>query len=194
MTREDIVKQVQVRLDELSPFDDIEEIPSIEYIDNLLDSSTDNVFRLLPPSKLPAEDLSHIKVNAGRMSGEYYAAMPVGYIKIASIMFDAWKKPVIYAADDSQKKLQSSEITMGKPNKPVVEERKRGSLTVLHMFSVPDGGVDPPLQMHIIMAKKPENCPDMLVDAIAWQCAADVLGSLGKNAEGAQTRVLTHGI
>ncbi len=196
MTREDIITQVQVRLDELSPFDDIEEVPAINYIDKLLDSSTNTVFRILPCHKLPADDLANSKLQKGDMDGEYYLDMLSTYIKFCEAKFTAWKRPVKRLASPSEEILQGSKYTMGKPDRPIVVENKRELIVKLHFFSVPDGGTNPTKTLFVISAKKPEDCPDLLVDAIAWQCASDVLISLGKEgfAKLAQEKVLTHGL
>ena len=190
MDRSDIIKQVQVRLDELSPFEDTEEVPSITYIDKLLDASTDAVFFILPTKKLPATDKSVMKLTKGKMKGEFYLVAPTGYIRLALVDFADWKRPVTEVADSFVEKLQGSVYTMGKPTRPVVTERKFGNTVSLHFFTLPS--VDSVMNLQLIMSMKPEDCPELLIDAIAWQCAADVLASLGKNNTVAKEKVLTY--
>jgi len=194
MNRLNIIKQVQVRLDELSPFDDTEEVPAIDYIDKLLDYSTDRVFRLLPYTKLPCVDNSLSRVTKVGDLGEYSLMMIDRYIKLGECKFDAWVRPVTKVASPFIESLQGSKYTMGKPNKPVITERKVGDLIELHFFSIPDGGPNPTKRLSIVISKKPEDCPENLIDAITWQCAADVLSSLGKESKYAQEKVLTYGL
>lgn len=196
MTREEIIQAVQVRLDELSPFDDIEEVPAINYIDKLLDASTDTVFRVLPYYKLPLSDQSMSRLTKGDMPGEWYLDMPDSFIKFGECKFKNWSRVVKKLADANSENLQGSIYTMGTPSKPVVVLRRAGSNQRLHFFSNKGGSSNSIKTLLIVVSKKPENCPDELVDAIAWQCASDVLISLGKNdaAKVAQEKVLTHGI
>lgn len=197
MTRELIIQAVQVRLDELSPFDDIEEVPAINYIDKMLDDSTRTVFRILPYTALPLNDLSQSKISEGQMTGEWYLDMNESFVKLGECKFKVWSRVVKNIADSNTEILQGSKYTMGTPSRPVVVLRKNTSNKQrLHFFSIPNGNASSEKSLFVVDYKLPEECPDELVDAIAWQCASDVLISLGKNdaAKVAQEKVLTHGL
>ncbi len=180
MVREKIIEAVKVRINELGVFDDINEMPELDYIDKLLDDSTEHVFRLLPYNKLPLTNLSDSQLtHVG--NGVYYLPMGEDYIKFAECKFDVWKRHVNRVATDNEKILQSSDITMGKPSRPVVVENKTDMGAELWFYSVPGDNLNK--RLFVVVLMKPEDCPDNLVDAIAWRCTSDYLLSIGKVAE-----------
>lgn len=176
MTRKEIIEAVKVRLNELSAFDDINEMPELAYVDRMLDDSTGALFRVLPYNKLPLTNLDTVGLtDAGY--GVYWLSLGVDYIKFGECRFASWKRSVRRVATAAEQVLQSSDITMGKPSRPVVVEHWGDAGAELWFYSVPDG--DLRKRLSVVNFVKPEGCPNDLIDGIAWQCASDVLMSMG---------------
>lgn len=190
--RNEIIKQVQLRLDELSPFDDIQDNPALHHIDLMLNDSTINLFRLLPYTRLPLKQVTG--GNAGPITGSWVIPLPADYIKLGIASLTGWVRDVTELADADTIKLQGSKYTMGKENKPVVYLKRDSSSAMLYLYST--SASEPTAKVYIVVAKKPEDCPDDLIDAIAWQTASDVLLSIGKNdlAKTAQEKAIQHGV
>ncbi|NOR87368.1 MAG: hypothetical protein GQ527_07150, partial [Bacteroidales bacterium] len=151
-----------------------------------------NLFRLLPYTRLPLTAVN--SVTSGPETGVYIVTLSDRFIKIGELKLTGWKRAVKKLATPDEEKLQVSKWTMGKEHKPVVVLRRNSSGAKLYLYS--SSSPNPTANGSVVEAKLPENCPADLIDAICWQCASDVLLSIGKNdlAKTAQEKALQHGV
>ncbi len=192
MDRKAIIKQVKVRLDELTPFDEsaitaVALIKPIEtYIDNLLDESTIDILKIAPLHLLNSVSFT-ADANSGIIenNGVGYVICPKDYVRLAHFKMRGWQRAVNdpITEDDPQYQLQYNKHTRGGKAKPVVCERydaEKGR--VLELFSIDNKTVE---YAYYIKRKKAEELQSDLTSALVWYCAYKVFQVMEMPQQGA---------
>ena len=178
MTRDNIIKKVKARIDELSPFSDEELNPAISLIDELLNDSTITILMILPLYLLEPETIDTTTLVSNDRIGKL--VLPNDFIRLYSFKMVGWSTEVSEAISthNPKYKLQKHKVTMGGTSKPVVVIKSTKTNKVLHYYSLPSGATHTVEEALYVKANLPENLTDNLTDFIAWQCASDVLLSM----------------
>lgn len=127
MTRTELIRAVQVKLEELSAFagglsvlaGSVDVKPITSYIDATLDESSDAARRLVPlhlinPTTIPGSMVSR--------EGIGYLPLPEDFLRLHTLKVDAWAREVNYCISTQHPSyaLQRNPHTRGRSEKPVV--------------------------------------------------------------------------
>lgn len=176
MTREEIIHKVQVKLEELSPYDDEVFLvsnnnvkPIKSYIDETLNDACNEVLMLLPHYviKNPAEiDDSELTIQ----DGVGYLPVPDDFLKLHTFSLKSWKRDVNIAIGvmNPAYRLQRNKYTRGKSEKPVVAINRNK----FELYSAAEG--DELVIASYIPMTLPENLDDKLVTYLVDYCAVKV--------------------
>ena len=146
MTREDLIKKVIVKIEEVSPFEHDEDLLAISYtpdsnvkpirayIDKTLDEACNDVLSIVPLHLIkPTDFLKDAQVEDG------YVRLPKDFLRLYAIRFAEWEREVNIPIVPTNPlyKLQWNKYTQGKPTKPVcaLNTNERGE-KVLEYWSV----------------------------------------------------------
>jgi hypothetical protein len=125
-TRQEIINQVLAKLDEITVFDDAQQVPTIALVDKLLNEAAIDMLRNAPlqfltPITLDTESSSlvHTKITN---EGYGYIVLPANFLRLYSFQMRTWRRPVSLAigVDNPKYRLQHNKITRGGIAKPVV--------------------------------------------------------------------------
>jgi hypothetical protein len=126
MTRQELIDQVLAKLDEITVFDDAQQVPTVALVDKLLNEATIDMLRNAPlhfltPTTVDVESSSieHTKI---LNEGYGYIVLPPDFLRLYSFKMMTWRRPVTLAisVDNPKYKLQYNKITRGGIAKPVV--------------------------------------------------------------------------
>lgn len=125
MFRSDIIEQVLAKLDEITVFDDAQQVPTVALVDKMLNESTINMLRHAPlqfikPTKINTD--SEVLNHQTREDGTGHIGLPDDFIRLYSFKMTPWLRPVSEAItiQHPKYKLQFNKITRGGIAKPVV--------------------------------------------------------------------------
>lgn len=125
-TRNAIINQTLAKLDEITVFDEAQQVPTVALVAKLLDEATIDMLRnaplhLLEPTKVNTESatLNHYK---DADNGWGYVGLPTDFLRLYSFKMEVWHRPVTKAISIESPKyaLQKNKITRGGLAKPVV--------------------------------------------------------------------------
>jgi len=123
MTRAQIAALALAKLDEISPYDTSDVIPSAALADKLMDESAKTMLRSVPlhlvkPKNLTILSPNHVYDNT---TGVGHIVLPTDYLRLYSFKLTEWSRSISVAITEQHPlfNLQKSRITRGKPNKPV---------------------------------------------------------------------------
>lgn len=142
-TRQEIINQVLAKLDEITVFDDAQQVPTVAMVDKLLDEATIDMLRNAPmhmllPTKVNTESstLNHYQ----NTDGWGYIGLPTDFLRLYSFKMTVWKRPVTQAISiqSPKYKLQKNPYTRGGIAKPVVAVNHLTEVNAGINFSDPD--------------------------------------------------------
>jgi len=174
MDRQAIIKKVQLKLDEITPYDS-GEIVNNSFVDELLDDSV-KTLQLKLPGYLSAPTNIGIASGTDNGDGTGFIQLPDDFIRLVTFKMAEWKIAVtIPITEDNPKyNLQKNTYLRGKPNKPIAVLRNifdSTSKKILEYYSVStDHTIERAMYIQSMVA---ELLPDELIDTLAYQCAAD---------------------
>ena len=177
MERQAIIQKVQLRMDEISPYDS-GEIINNSFVDEILNDSARTLLLKLPVYLCQPVSMG-IAEGTSNADGTGYVELPDDFLRLASFKMTEWTRAVTkpISEDSPQYNLQKISYLRGKPSKPVVVIRNDyGDSTVaikkiLEYYSVvTDHDIERALYIKEDVA---ENLPDIIIDALAFQCASD---------------------
>lgn len=130
-SRAQIIDKVLAKLDEITVFDEAQEVPTVSLVDKLLDESTIGMLRhaplhMLSPVKINTESIEddiHFKITDVPVGNEYgYFLLPEDFLRLFSFKMVSWRRPVTEAITEQDKRYldQFNPFTMGGVVKPVV--------------------------------------------------------------------------
>lgn len=174
MDRQAIIKKVQLKLDEITPYDS-GEIVNDSFIDELLDDSA-KTLQLKLPGYLSAPVNMDIESGTDNGDGTGFIQLPDDYIRLVTFKMTEWLIAVTVpiTEDNPKYNLQKNVYLRGKPNKPVLVLRNifdSTSKKILEYFSVSsDHTIERAMYIQSMVA---ELFPDELIDTLAYQTASD---------------------
>lgn len=173
-------------MDELTPFDqglvvssgNDGVMPIDEYIESILDECTIEFIRFCPNHKLPTECEDDLITPTGTTIITF--PKPDDFIKIISIKFGVWAKPIYQAigVSDPIYKLQSNTYAMGKKNKPIVVECSE----TIECYSISSGDALTGTFKYAKIITPETITKTESITSISWLVAAKVLGVMGSQA------------
>ena len=201
MTREELIKKVALKMDEISSSDDVivpvnvsDNNPLYTQINALLNESVNDVLTKAPIYRLQnhietvAEDNISAKdiFKASRKVAEI--VVPEDFIRIASISDDAFQRPIVDLAieGDDVDKRQHNRFLVAKSAKPVaVIGRDVNGNRIITCYSYASDATPTPSCNYV---KRYDNDSDtssetdldgFMIDLVSWVCAGKVFAAQG---------------
>lgn len=177
MDRQTIIQKVQLKMDEISPYDGGEVINN-SFVGEILDDSATTLLLKLPTYLCNPVSMG-IASGTSNQDGTGYIELPDDFLRLVSFKMVEWSKSVTKPISEDHPKynLQKISYLRGKPTKPVVVIRNDyGDSTVaiqkiLEYYSVVTShDIE---RAFYIKTDVAENLPDNIIDALAYQCASD---------------------
>ena len=198
MTRETLIKEVALKMDEISSSDDV--IVSVDISDNnplytqineLLNESINDVLMKAPIYRLSSQvDKYPMFTTETIFNGtrkKVVFTVPDDFIRIASITDDKFQRPIVDLAieGDDTDKLQHNKHLVAKTAKPVaVIERDATGRRVISCYSYDAADTVNPTMLYVkrynvINPLVDTGLDEYLTDIVAWVCAGKVFASRG---------------
>lgn len=124
-TRQEIINQTLAKLDEITVFDDAQQVPTVALVNKLLDEAAIDMLRNAPLHLLLATKVNTESATLNHHQNEDgwgYIGLPSDFLRLYSFKMTAWHRPVTKAISIQSPKydLQKNKITRGGIAKPVV--------------------------------------------------------------------------
>ena len=199
MTREELIKKVALKMDEISSSDDViisvnagDNNPLYAQINGLLNESVNDVLTKAPIYRLQSQ-VSAIDSSASVDAATYNPrkvasiAVPDDFIRIASITDALFKRPIVDLAlegDDISNK-QSNKFLIAKNAKPVAVLCRDGNANrVIKLFSYASTETPNPVALYVKRYDSTDmsadtGFDDYLIDVVSWVCAGRVFAAQG---------------
>ncbi|MDR0970549.1 MAG: hypothetical protein LBM67_08455 [Lentimicrobiaceae bacterium] len=186
MTRDDLKYKIKTIIDDQTPINSninvggFDKSPIDDYIENLLDSSADDIQLNAPLSKLTATELTAEFNKLTENIGEVLC--PSDYLRLISFKMSDWQKPAIIAIKEESiiGDRQNNKYICGKTAKPVVviknsvSEQNFGNLVFEYHSSTKHTG-----KVLYCKKKRAEELNDFLTEPLCWLVAGNVLSIVG---------------
>lgn len=206
MIREELIKKVALKMDEISSSDDV--IVSVDLSDNnplytqingLLNESINDVLTKAPiyritsfVSLIPSNDIRVDNTEDGKRQ-IVVVKVPSDFIRIAAINDTLFKRPIVEVAieGDETDKRQRNRFLMAKKSKPVaVIGRDEYGKRVITCYSYDLTDEPAPVASYVqrfageldLYSEIPAD--DYLADIISWTCAGRVFAAQGDQVKG----------
>jgi hypothetical protein len=201
MTREELIKRVALKMDEISSSDDVivpvgtgDNNPLYTQINNLLNESVNDVLTKAPIYRLHlhiGEVKTHTPVNifVGTLKPRKAAkiAVPEDFIRLASITDDAFQRPIVDLAisGDDVANMQHNIHLVAKSAKPVAVISNTANGRDITCYSYSTDATPNPSLLYI---KRYDNdkdttaecgLDDYMIDLVTWVCAGRVFSAQG---------------
>lgn len=196
MTKTEFIRQVKKKMDELTPFDEgliisdgMNTNPVFEHIDGVVDECVHEVVLQAPVHLLIAKSFSGDITIANEIAN---AIMPDDFVKIASVEFPEWERPVFKAISDLDPLYtqQKNKYTRGGSAKPVVVVRTENNKRFIECYTVSSAEN---AKIRYIGTHAIDQVPDKLLPALEWYVASKVFASMDepKKAEEANKQYIS---
>lgn len=171
MTRDEIISLVQIKIDEISPFDS-GEIVNNSLVNSLLNESANRLLEILPPYLAPITKYTGTATSYDTYTG--YVTLPSDFLKMTSFKMDDWSRPVTTFISDLHPvyRLQHNKYTRGGTEKPVCALIGDSTGIILEYYSVKNSHTIE--KANYIAETLPEDLNDLLVEPLTWMCASIV--------------------
>jgi hypothetical protein len=127
-TKATIISTVLAKLDEITVFDEAQEVPTVSLVEKVLQEGVTNMLR-----NAPLHMIEPVKVNTESSTlnhhqdedGHGYIGLPDDFLRLYSFKMTVWQRPVSVAITTQNPKydLQKNKFTRGGVSKPVVAVR-----------------------------------------------------------------------
>lgn len=184
MERSELIHAVQVKVDELTPFEGLaipidgdNDKPVDLFIDRLLDEAAREVLKRASLSLVTTGSVRNEAVDLGDGSG--YVVVPEDFLRLVRFKMAGWKRSVSVAVEftDPVYRMQFDEFDRGGVAKPVCAVGRKDGRKVLEYFSVKG---EPRVEIfEYVPALRAEEVGADLTDALTWMCAGKVLQITG---------------
>lgn len=205
MTREELIKKIALKMDEISSSDDVivpvgtgDNNPLYTQINNLINESVNDVLMKAPVYRLG----KHTKNTNGSLSAEKISGtdrkvatitVPDSFIRIVQINASKFQRPIIdlaIAGDDVAKKQHNRHV-MAKYARPVAVLERTDSGMVITCYSFDENDTGAPTMYYIERYDNEMGDPsaetgldDYLTDIVSWVCAGKVFAAQGNADKG----------
>ena len=201
MTREELIKKVALKMDEISSSDDVivpvssgDNNPLYTQINNLLNESVNDalmkapIYRILNQVLTLSSSNMTIKSILGGKRKTAVFTIPENFIRLVSINDDAFQRPVVELSiegDDIAKRQHNKFLVAG--NAKPVAVLGRGSLGLRQITCYSYGELDTP-SPSLLYIKRYDNDSDTtaetdldeyMTDLVSWVCAGKVFAAQG---------------
>ncbi|MEE0237624.1 MAG: hypothetical protein UD961_15895 [Bacteroidales bacterium] len=203
MTREELIKKVALKMDEISSSDDVivpvnasDNNPLYTQINSLLNESVNDVLMKAPIYRLQSQIVSvssdkiELKSIFSGDNRERYiavATLPEDFIRIASISEVSFQRPIVDLAieGDDIDKRQHNKFLVAKSAKPVAVLGRTNAGRIITCYSFEKGYT---LKPTILYVKRYNNDSDTyaetdldgyMTDIVSWVCAGKVFAAQG---------------
>lgn len=119
MTRENIIKQILLRIDEISPFAATDIIDN-DLIDGLLNESAEDVLMKLPLHLLPTSTPSTVNQISDQISTKIQ--LPIDFLRLIKLKLSGWNKSINELFPEEHPKFQlqyTNKYLRGTINRPI---------------------------------------------------------------------------
>ena len=178
MNKAEIIKQVQARMSDLMPGDQVE-VNSNSLTEALIDYCAESFYMKLPTNVLPAT--SFLTGAATTATSDEVSVkriqVPDNFIRLVSFKFSDWIKNVNTTIPEgsNEHKKQFHKYSYGGNTRPVVTlVSGAGSIRCVEYYSALTS-IGTVTQATCVVKGTVEDMPDTLIDAFAWHVAATVL-------------------
>ena len=174
MERNQIIKAVQARINEVTAKNSIDVIPN-GLIEQLLDSAALSFLMTVPVKLLPKTSASPVLV--ANTDGTGYFPVPSDYLRLVQFIMDDWTQPVVelYVEGTLNAKLQHFKYTRGTFSKPAgILSVDDNGLPCIYYYSTLSS-VHVMSRFVYVKKELPENLPEVLIDLFAWYTCSLVL-------------------
>ncbi len=200
MTREELIKKIALKMDEISSSDDVivpvgtgDNNPLYTQINNLLNESVNDVLMKAPIYRIQSQvqKLSAASTPADVFGGSRKVAViviPEDFIRLVSITDSAFQRPIVDLAveGDDVDKRQHNKFLVAKSAKPVaVIGRDISGARTITCYSYESGITPSPSVLYV---KRYDNDTDTsastdldeyMTDIVSWVCAGKVFAAQG---------------
>lgn len=194
MTREELIKKVALKMDEISSSDDVifnvtasDNNPLYTQIDDLLNESVNEVLLKAPIYRLQSSittETKSVTVPTGSTRQPAAIDVPSGFLRFVSISSTLLNRPVTDLAveGDIVAKMQRNVFLMGKSDKPVGVISNDGKKIYCYSFA---SGSNPSITFNYIKrytnknASGDVNLDEYATDIVSWVCAGKVFAARG---------------
>lgn len=206
MTREELIKKVALKMDEISSSDDVivpvgtgDNNPLYTQINNLLNESVNDVLMKAPIYRLQG----HIKAVTQNTPKEIFAntqkprkvaviSIPDDFLRLAFISDGAFQRPITDLAieGDDMDKRQHNVHLVGKTAKPVAVISNGVNGRVVTCYSYDTKSTPSPSMSYIERYNKDKDpsaeagLDDYMIDLVSWVCAGRVFSAQGDMNKG----------
>lgn len=170
MSRDEIINMVMIRMDEVTPFEEGAMVTS-PLIASLLQEAANNIVLSFPAHLFTPSTGTSVTAQKND-DGSGFINAPSAMIKFLKLMMNGWERPVttLYSTLDPVYKLQSDKYLRGKPSKPMAFHAHKEGQKGIEYYSVV-GDTHTVNEFVYLSSIPPENMPDKLLSALAWETA-----------------------
>lgn len=203
MTREELIKKVALKMDEISSSDNVivsvgsgDNNPLYTQINHLLNESINDVLTKAPVYRLQSQVETLTPATSGKLTiGEPFEktrktaiiAVPADFIRVVQITDAAFERPIVDLAieGDETDKRQHNKFLVAKQAKPVAVLGRNGSGRTITCYSYDSGKTPAPTLYYIKRYEEDEyastdiSLDGYLVDIVSWVCAGKVFAAQG---------------
>ena len=190
MTREELIKMVALKMDEISSSNDVivqvlesDNNPLYTLIDSLLNESVNDVLMKAPIYRLHNHIVSVTASRAATSNGIKVAIIdvPEEFLRFVSIVDNAFQRPIVELAvegDDTDKR-QHNKFLVAKQAKPVaVISNSVSQGRIITCYSYGNDGQPSP-EFNYIKRYDDDNLDEYQTDIVTWVCAGRVFSAQG---------------
>ena len=198
MTREELIKKVALKMDEISSSDDVivpvgvgDNNPLYTQINNLLNESVNDVLMKAPIHRIYAHSTTTSTAVANNIFGQTRVSavitVPADFLRLVSITDASFQRPIVELAleGDDVDKRQHNKFLVAKSAKPVAVIGSGASGRTITCYSY-ENGTTPSITMRYIKRYDNDNdttadanLDDYMVDLVSWVCAGRVFAAQG---------------
>lgn len=180
MTRENIIKQILLRIDEISPFQDADIIDN-NLIDGLLNETAEDVLMKLPLHLLPTSTPGSWQVQID----DYLMiiTLPSDFLRLIKLKLSGWNKPVNELLPEEHPKFQlqyNNKYLRGTVNRPIAFIVNSTTNASKQIFAFGKGTTNAVSQFYYCKKLVAELIPDNILEPMFYMGAFKVLVAMEK--------------
>lgn len=179
MTRENIIKQILLRIDEISPFQDADIIDN-NLIDGLLNETAEDVLMKLPLHLLPTTTVPYMSVVTEAILTKFQ--LPTNFLRLIKLRLASWIKPVNELLPEEHPKFQlqyNNKYLRGTVNRPIAFI-VNASTSDKQVYCFGKGATNTISELYYCKKTDPDQMPDNILEPMFYIGAFKVLVAMEK--------------
>lgn len=202
MTREELIKKVALKMDEISSSDDVivpvgtgDNNPIYTQINNLLNESVNDVLMKAPVYRLHAHIGNVLDSTSQTIFNDRKVALivvPDDFIRAVSITDSLFQRPIVDIAMEGSDvdKRQHNKFLVAKTAKPVAVLSNVSGGRIITCYSYDSNSTPSPSLLYIKRYSKDRDTSadtdldEYMIDLVSWVCAGRVFAAQGDVAKG----------